>query len=80
MTEVECQVEDSKFIVSSIKNNRLDRYHAIYFLLLKREERNAKSLQNSFLFKVKKLRHHMLKLDKTNDSPIHKRKQAVNVP
>jgi hypothetical protein len=58
----------------------LDRYHAIYFLLLKREENNAKSLQNSFLFKVRKLRHHLIKMDKTNEYPVHKRKQAVNTP
>ena len=36
MGEVECQVEDSRLIVNSLKNHKFDRYHAIYYLLLKR--------------------------------------------
>ena len=36
MAELECQIDDSRFIANSLKNNKLDRYHAIYYLLLKR--------------------------------------------
>jgi hypothetical protein len=61
LAEKDCRVK-RKRVVESVKEYKLDRYHAIYYLLLQREKQNRINMEAS-MGSYKKQRRNSLKLN-----------------
>ena len=77
MAQKECRMDRRK-VIESVKQYRLDRFHAVYYILLKREMEGRKSMENSSLSIFKKQNRNSIKLKSIEQTP-PKRSKEVSI-